>query len=219
MLYAMFFFLKDGRAILERIFYYIPLGHEDEAHVLDRLTSITRATVKGTLVIGLIQGTLASISFAVAGILGSVLWGTVMVILSVVPGIGATFIWVPAVFYLFVTGQTMAGTLLAIWCAAVIGTIDNILRPILVGKDAQMPDLLIMVGTLGGLFLFGPIGFIIGPVVCGLFLTVLDIYGTRFKNILPPVGDLLSSTSKPTETRVENVIPPGKRRRTALKKT
>ncbi|MEO7932174.1 MAG: AI-2E family transporter [Chthoniobacterales bacterium] len=200
MLYAMFFFLKDGTAILERIFYYIPLQHDDEVRMLDRLTSVTRATVKGTLLIGLIQGTLAGIGFAIAGIGGAAFWGTLMVLLSVVPGIGATLIWVPAVIFLFVSGQTLAGTLLGIWCAAVVGTIDNVLRPSLVGKDAKMPDLLIMVGTLGGLFLFGPIGFIIGPVICGLFLTAWDIYAATFKTILPPVHSLRTGEIKPAPT-------------------
>jgi len=115
-----------------------------------------------------------------------------MAILSIVPGIGAALIWVPAVIYLIVTGQLLAGLLLFAWCAAVVGTIDNILRPILVGKDAKMPDLLILVGTLGGLFLFGPIGFIVGPIVCGLFLTVWEIYGATFKDLLPPVKRLRS---------------------------
>ena len=92
--------------------------------------------------------------------------------------------------YLFITGQVLAGILLLGWCAAVVGTIDNILRPILVGKDARMPDLLILVGTLGGLFLFGPIGFIVGPIVCGLFLTVWTIYGATFRDVLPPVKSL-----------------------------
>jgi predicted PurR-regulated permease PerM len=96
------------------------------------------------------------------------------------------------VIYLSVTGQLLAGLLLFAWCAAVVGTIDNILRPILVGKDARMPDLLILVGTLGGLFLFGPIGFIVGPIVCGLFLTVWDIYGMTFKDLLPPVKSFRS---------------------------
>jgi predicted PurR-regulated permease PerM len=113
-----------------------------------------------------------------------------MTVLSVVPGIGAALIWVPAVIYLFITGQTLPAVLLLAWCATVVGTIDNILRPALVGKDAKMPDLLILIGTLGGLFLFGPIGFIVGPIVCGLFLTVWDIYGTTFKAILPPVKSL-----------------------------
>jgi predicted PurR-regulated permease PerM len=104
-----------------------------------------------------------------------------------VPGIGAALIWVPAVIYLFIVGETVTAVLLLAWCAAVVGTIDNVLRPRLVGKDAKMPDLLILIGTLGGLFLFGPIGFIIGPLVCGIFLTVWDIYGATFKDILPEV--------------------------------
>jgi predicted PurR-regulated permease PerM len=199
MVYAMFFFFRDGEKILEKIFYYMPLSNEDEALMLQRFTSITRATVKGTLVIGIIQGALAGFAFWVAGIDGSAFWGTIMAILSIIPGIGAALIWVPAVIYLIVSGQVLAGLLLLAWCAAVVGTIDNILRPILVGKDAKMPDLLILVGTLGGLFLFGPIGFIVGPIVCGLFLTVWDIYGATFKDILPPVKSLRSET----ETKVE----------------
>ena len=192
MLYAMFYFLRDGRQMLEKIFYYTPLNHEDEVRVVERLISVTRATIKGTLLIGIIQGTLAGIGFWVAGIDGAAFWGTVMAVLSVVPGIGAALVWVPAVIYLFIIGHSLAATLLLAWCAAGVGTIDNMLRPKLVGKDAKMPDLLILLGTLGGLFFFGPIGFIIGPLVCGLFLTVWDIYGATFKDVLPPVYDLQS---------------------------
>src|SRR5436190_7381362 len=187
MLYAMFFFFRDGHTILERIFYYLPLNDEDETRMLARFTSITRATVKGTLVIGGIQGALAGVAFWVAGIDGAALWGTVMTILSIIPGIGAPLVWVPVVIVLFLNGQYLTATLLLVWCAAVVGTIDNFLRPVLVGRDAKMPDLLILIGTLGGLFLFGPMGFIVGPIVCGLFLTVWDIYGATFREILPPV--------------------------------
>ena len=187
MLYAMFFFFKDGHKILERIFYYLPLSDEDERSMLARFTSITRATVKGPLVIGVIQGTLAGVAFWVAGIDGAALWGTIMTILAIIPGIGAPLVWVPVVIVLFVNGQYVTGTLLLVWCGVVVATIDNFLRPLFVGRDAQMPDLLILIGTLGGLFLFGPIGFIVGPIICGLFLTVWDIYGTTFKAVLPPV--------------------------------
>jgi predicted PurR-regulated permease PerM len=187
MLYAMFFFFKDGHKILERIFYYLPLSDEDETRMLARFTSITRATVKGTLVIGIIQGALGGVAFWVAGIDGAALWGTIMTILSIIPGIGAPLVWVPAVIILFVTGQYLTAIFLLVWCGAVVGTIDNFLRPLLVGRDAKMPDLLILIGTLGGLFLFGPIGFIVGPIICGLFLTVWDIYGATFKEVLPPV--------------------------------
>ena len=190
MLYAMFFFFKDGHKILERIFYYLPLSDEDETRMLARFTSITRSTVKGTLVIGVIQGGLAGVAFWVAGIDGAALWGTVMTILSIIPGIGAPLVWMPAVIFLFVNGQYLTATLLLVWCAAVVGTVDNFLRPVLVGRDAKMPDLLILIGTLGGLFLFGPIGFIVGPIICGLFLTVWDIYGATFKEVLPPVTSI-----------------------------
>jgi predicted PurR-regulated permease PerM len=196
MLYGMFYFLRDGRLILEKIFYYMPLNHEDEVRVLERLSSVTRATIKGTVVIGIIQGALAGIGFWVAGLDGAAFWGTIMAVLSIVPGIGAALVWVPAVIYLYVAGENLTATLLLAWCVAVVGTVDNLLRPLLVGKDAKMPDLLILVGTLGGLFLFGPIGFIIGPIVCGLFLTVWDIYGTTFKEVLPPVRSLRSGEAK-----------------------
>jgi predicted PurR-regulated permease PerM len=187
MLYAMFFFFRDGHKILERIFYYLPLSDTDETRMLTQFASITRATIKGTLVIGVIQGGLAGIAFRVAGIEGAALWGTIMTILSIIPGIGAPLVWVPFVIFLYVNGHYLTATLLLLWCGAVVTTIDNFLRPVLVGRDAQMPDLLILIGTLGGLFLFGPMGFIVGPIICGLFLTVWDIYGTTFKAVLPPV--------------------------------
>jgi predicted PurR-regulated permease PerM len=190
MLYAMFYFLRDGREILEKILYYTPLSHKDEVQVLQRLISVTRATIKGTLVIGIVQGTLAGIGFRFAGIGAAAFWGTVMMVLSIVPGIGSALVWVPAVIYLYIIGHPLAATLLLLWCAVGVGTIDNLLRPKLVGKDAKMPDLLILVGTLGGLFFFGPLGFIIGPLVCGLFLTVWEIYGATFKDVLPPVQEV-----------------------------
>ena len=193
MLYAMFFFFRDGHKILERIFYYLPLSDEDESRMLTQFASITRATVKGTLVIGVIQGGLGGIAFWVAGIEGAALWGTIMTILSIVPGIGAPLVWVPFVIFLYVNGQYLTATLLLVWCGAVVTTIDNFLRPVLVGRDSEMPDLLILIGTLGGLFLCGPIGFIVGPIVCGLFLTVWDIYGTTFRDVLPPVTSFRSS--------------------------
>jgi predicted PurR-regulated permease PerM len=221
MLYAMFFFFRDGPGIVEQIFYYTPLDHDDETRVMQRLTSITRATIKGTLVIGVIQGALAGFGFWFAGISGAAFWGTVMTVLSVVPGIGAALVWVPAVIYLYIVGQTLPATLLLIWCAAVVGTVDNVLRPILVGKDAKMPDLLILIGTLGGLFLFGPMGFIVGPIVCGLFLTVWDIYGTTFKDVLPPVQNLeTGEIERPPDATLEDEtsVPPPDRRRSSTKR-
>lgn len=189
MLYAMFFFLKDGRGILDRVLYYLPLDADEEVPMVRRFASVTRATIKGTLLIGLIQGALGGLAFFVAGISGAAFWGAIMVVLSILPGIGSALVWVPGVVYLYASGQPVAATGLLVWCAGVVSTIDNILRPPLVGKDAQMPDLLILVGTIGGLFLFGPAGFIFGPIACALFLTALDIYAVAFRDVLPaPLG-------------------------------
>ena len=185
MLYAMFFFLMDGPKILDKILYYMPLSAEDEQRMVERFVSVTRATIKGTLVIGIVQGGLAGIAFAVVGIDGAVFWGTIMAILSIIPGIGTALVWVPAVVYLVATGHMGAAIGLFIWCAAVVGTVDNVLRPWLVGKDTKMPDLLILLGTLGGLLVFGATGIIIGPIIAALFVTVWDIYGTAFKDVLP----------------------------------
>ncbi|UCG53835.1 MAG: AI-2E family transporter [Candidatus Latescibacterota bacterium] len=185
MLYAMFFFLMDGRAILNKILSYIPLSREDTDRLVGKFLSVSRATLKGTLVIGVVQGVLAGLAFAVAGIQGAVFWGTVMTVLSIIPGIGAAIVWVPAVVYLLVTGQVLAGVLLAIWCAVVVGTADNLLRPRLVGRDIKMHELLILFGTLGGVFLFGVVGFIIGPVLAALFVTIWEIYGVVFQEALP----------------------------------
>ena len=190
LLYAMFFFLLDGPAILRKILYYIPLDPAEEEALLERFVSVTRATLKGSLLIGVIQGTAAGLAFWVTGVPGPAFWGTVMVVLSVIPAVGAALVWIPAVFYLFLVGRVAAGVGLLLWCAVVVSTIDNFLRPRLVGRDARMSDLLILLSTLGGIFLFGPVGFIVGPIVAALFVTIWHIYGETFSEWLPPVPGL-----------------------------
>jgi predicted PurR-regulated permease PerM len=188
MLYAMFFFLLDGDKLLKRILYLMPMTTEQEIKMVKRFTSVARATIKGTLVIGIVQGGLAGLAFAVVGLKGAAFWGTIMAVLSIIPGVGTALVWVPAVVYLMAIGRFTAAILLFIWCAAVVGTVDNLLRPRLVGKDTKMPDLLILLGTIGGLVLFGAVGIIIGPIVAALFVTVWDIYGEAFKDFLPEVN-------------------------------
>ncbi len=185
MLYSMFFFLKDGPRLLRRILYYMPLSAESEDRLVQKFVSVTRATIKGTLVIGVVQGALAGGAFAIAGIPAAAFWATVMAVLSILPGVGIALIWVPATVYLLVIGHTGAAIGLALWCALVAGTVDNLLRPRLVGRDTQMPDLLILLGTLGGLTLFGAVGIVVGPIVAALFVTIWEIYGEAFKDILP----------------------------------
>jgi len=185
MLYAMFFFLKDGRQVLRTILYYMPLSDDDEHRMLDKFVSVTRAMVKGTFLIGIVQGGLAGIAFWVAGIPSAAFWGTVMAVLSIVPGVGSALVWIPAVIYLLVIDRTVAGIGLLVWCGGVVGLIDNLMRPWLVGRDTRMPDLMILLGTLGGLFAFGAAGMLIGPIVAALFITVWELYGECFRDILP----------------------------------
>jgi predicted PurR-regulated permease PerM len=185
LLYAMFFFLKDGGRILNKILYYVPMTDEDERRMMDKFVSVSRATLKGTFIIGIVQGGLAGIGFAVAGIGGAVFWATIMTVLSIIPGIGAALVWVPAVVYLFATGHALAAVLLALYCGLIVGTADNFLRPRLVGRDAKMGDLMILLSTLGGIALFGVAGFIIGPILAALFITIWEIYGVVFRDFLP----------------------------------
>lgn len=185
MLYATFYFLTDGPVLLQKLLYYSPLPAQDEDKMVGRFLSVARATVKGTLVIGLVQGALGGVAFWVAGVHGPAFWATVMGVLSIIPGLGPAVVWVPIVLYQFVSGDTASAVGLGAWCALVVGSIDNFLRPWLVGKDTKLPDLLILLSTLGGLLLFGPVGFIIGPIIAALFVTVWDIYGEVFKDVLP----------------------------------
>jgi predicted PurR-regulated permease PerM len=189
LLYAIFFFLIDGPAILRKILYYMPLDAHEEEQLLERFVSVTRATLKGSLLIGVIQGSAGGLAFWVAGVPGPAFWGTVMVVLSVIPALGAAIVWVPAVIYLFLVGQVAAAIGLLIWCALVVSTVDNFLRPRLIGRDARMSDLLILISTLGGIVLFGAVGFIVGPIVAALFVTVWHIYGETFHDWLPPVPE------------------------------
>jgi predicted PurR-regulated permease PerM len=187
MLYSMFFFLIDGDKMLEKALYYLPLEDTEERRMLERFTSVTRATLKGTLVIGIIQGGLAGAAFWVAGIPSAVFWGAVMAVLSIIPSVGSAIVWGPAAIILIVTGSMVSGIGLGVFCAVVVGSVDNLLRPVLVGKDTQMHELMIFFGTLGGIMMFGIAGMIIGPIIAALFLTIWDIYGVVFQDVLPEV--------------------------------
>jgi predicted PurR-regulated permease PerM len=183
--YALFFFLVSGRETLEVGIGYMPLSDPEKEQLLERFLSVTRATLKGSLLIGVIQGGAAGLGLWIAGVPGPALWGAVMVVLSILPVIGAPLVWLPAVAYLLLMERWLAGILLFAWCAIVVGSADNLLRPRLIGKDARMSDLLILLSTLGGIALFGAVGFIVGPIVAALFVTVWHIYGEAFSDWLP----------------------------------
>ena len=195
MLYGTFFFLIGGREILSRILYYLPLPPEDEDRLVSRFLAVASATIKGTLVVGLVQGALGGLGFWVAGVGGAAVWAAAMAVLSILPGIGTALIWVPGVAYLLATGRTGAGLGLLAYCVLIVSTVDNFLRPWLVGKDTKMSDLLVLVATLGGIALFGVMGFVIGPIVAALFVTIWEIYGEAFKDVLPEPSPLSTRPS------------------------
>jgi len=205
LLYAMFFFILHGKAYLARILYYIPLAPDAENRLVAKFVSVARATIKGTLVIGVVQGGLAGLAFWVAGIHGWAFWAVVMMILSIIPGIGTALVWVPAVIYLFALGLVGKAIILGLWCAVVVGMVDNVLRPWLVGRDTQMSDLLVLISTLGGLIAFGPAGIIIGPIVAALWVTVWEIYGEMFSEYLPRVEMPVTETV----AHLSVIVPPG----------
>ncbi len=185
LLYAMFFFFIEGPKYLRTIFSYLPFQEEDRNRVLDRFVSVTSATLKGTLVIALVQGTINGLAFWIVGLPAPTFWGAVMVVLSVVPAIGGALVWVPAAIWLALTDRLGLALLLTAICTGISGSVDNVLRPRLVGRDTKMPDILILVATLGGLSFFGAVGFIVGPLVAALFLTLWEILGVVYR---PPAN-------------------------------
>jgi len=194
-LYASFFFLRDGSAIRERILSYAPLSPDEKDRVVERFVSVSRATLKGILLIGSLQGALGGVAFAVAGITGAAFWGTMMALCSMIPGVGTALVWIPTALYLVAQGHTQAALGIVLWFVLVVGMVDNFLRPRLVGKDTKLPDLLILISTLGGIFLYGPAGIVVGPLVAALFVTIWDIYGLEFHGYL--VRRLVPTTTAP----------------------
>jgi predicted PurR-regulated permease PerM len=183
-LYTMFFFLVDGPAMLKAALEYLPLHADEKELLIQRFLSVTRATIKGTVVIGLIQGTMSGLAFWALGIPNAAFWGVLMCVLSILPLIGGALIWVPACIILFATGAVTKALVLAAFCGLVVGSVDNVLRPWLVGRDTKMHDLVILFSTLGGLVAIGAMGFIIGPVLAGLFVTSWQIFGIAYRDQL-----------------------------------
>ncbi|MFT4243268.1 MAG: AI-2E family transporter [Acidovorax sp.] len=178
MLYLLFFLLRDGPSLALRIGQAIPLEDSHKRQLVDKFTTVIRATVKGNIVVAASQGALGGLIFWILGIQGPVLWGVLMAFLSLLPAVGASLIWGPVAIYFFATGAMWQGVVLAAFGLFVIGLVDNVLRPILVGKDTKMPDYVVLISTLGGMALFGLTGFVIGPVIAALFIATWDLFAS-----------------------------------------
>jgi predicted PurR-regulated permease PerM len=186
MLYLLFFLLRDGDVLSRRIRAAIPMQPERQRSLAGRFTTVIRATIKGNLVVALVQGALSGLIFWILGVGAPVLLGVLSVLLSLLPAIGAAVVWVPVAIYLFAIGEVWRSVVLVVFCALVIGSVDNILRPILVGKDTKLPDYVVLISTLGGLAVFGANGFVIGPVIAALFVAVWEIFAASHDSTTAP---------------------------------
>ncbi|MEY4640735.1 MAG: hypothetical protein RLZZ227_729 [Pseudomonadota bacterium] len=180
MLYMSFFLLRDGSRLIDLITRALPLGDERERQLLTKFAEVTRATIKGNLVVAIVQGALGGLIFRILDIPGAVMWAVAMAIVSLIPAVGAGLIWLPFAIYLLVTGNETSAIILIVYGVAIIGLADNILRPILVGRDTRLPDWLVLLSTLGGLAMFGIHGFVIGPLIAAVFIVFWQIFSLDY---------------------------------------
>jgi predicted PurR-regulated permease PerM len=175
MLYLLFFLLRDGPALSRRVIAAIPLQEQHKQDLFAKFITVVRATVKGNILVALIQGALGGLALGFLGVPGAMLWGALMAMLSLLPAIGAAIVWLPVAVWFLVTGALWQGFGLIAWGVLVIGLVDNLLRPLLVGKDTQLPDYLVLFSTIGGMAIFGLNGFVIGPVIAAMFLVCWNL--------------------------------------------
>jgi predicted PurR-regulated permease PerM len=180
MRYLQFFFFRDGDRIVAHITRVVPLGDDRKQRMLLKFAQVARATVKGNLIVAGVQGALGALLFWIAGIQTAVFWGVVMAVLSLLPAVGAGLVWLPAAIILFATGDIWQGVLVVFGGVFVIGLVDNVLRPIVVGRDTKMPDYLILISTLGGIATFGLAGFVAGPVIAALVLVLWELFAEEY---------------------------------------
>ena len=177
-LYLAFFLIRDGEALARDLRHAIPLAPAHRRELFDKFAVVIRATVKGNLLVAALQGALGGLAFWFLGVNGALLWAVLMAFLSLLPAVGAALVWVPVALYFLFSGALWQGLALVAWGVLVIGLVDNLLRPILVGKDTRMPDYVVMTTTLGGMAVFGINGFVLGPVIAAMFIAVWHIYGS-----------------------------------------
>ena len=176
MLLAFFFFLRDGRALRAAIESASPFGKDETREIFNKMYQTVQSVVKGTLVVALIRWILIGIGFYFFHIPNAILWGSVGGIVGAIPGLGTPFVFIPAVAYLYLEGNTLGAIGLAAFGLVVIGAVDNILTPYFFGKGLPVPSIFVLFSILGGILYFGPLGFILGPLVLSVFLSVFHMY-------------------------------------------
>jgi predicted PurR-regulated permease PerM len=176
LLYLLFFLFRDGERLVAKIKSAMPLSDDHSAKLLEKFTSVINATVRGNIIIAIIQGTIGGVTFWMLGIEAALLWGVVMTFFSMLPAVGAAIVWAPAALFLMFTGAWLKAVILVLVGLLIIGLIDNLLRPPLVGKNAKLPDYVVLVSTVGGMALFGINGFIIGPLIAALFISAWSLF-------------------------------------------
>jgi predicted PurR-regulated permease PerM len=176
-LYLAFFLIRDGEGLARALRHAVPLAPVHRMELFDKFTVVIRATVKGNLLVAALQGLLGGLAFWFLGVTGALLWAVTMAFLSLLPAIGAALVWLPVALYFLLTGALWQGLALVAWGVLVIGLVDNLLRPLLVGKDTRMPDYVVMTTTLGGMAVFGINGFVLGPAIAAMFIAVWHIHG------------------------------------------
>jgi predicted PurR-regulated permease PerM len=175
-IFTMYYLFRDGNRIYDAMLAAIPLNVAETRQIFDRTHEVIHASVYGVIVIAMVQGTLGGLAFAALGLPSAVVWGVVMFFMSMVPVVGTTVIWGPTAIYLAISGHWGKALALALWGALVIGTIDNLLRPKLVGERAGLHELLIFFSVLGGLQIWGPLGLVLGPVIIAITIALFDIF-------------------------------------------
>ncbi len=176
MLYVLFFLFRDGKRIGATIRDSLPLSPEYNEALLRKFAAVVRATVKGNIIIAIIQGGIGGVAFWFLGIQGALLWGVLMMFLSMLPAVGAALVWAPVAAYLMMSGDYLRGGIMVAIGVGVIGLVDNLLRPPLVGKESRLPDYVVLVSTLGGISIFGINGFVLGPLVAALFMSFWALF-------------------------------------------
>lgn len=186
MLYLLFFFLRDGGDLVRRVRQAVPMAEQQKRRLQLKFNRVVRATVKGNLLVAVTQGALGGFIFWALDIPSALLWAVLMAFLSLLPAVGAGIVWAPVAAYFLLSGAVWQGVVLTLFGILVIGMVDNVLRPILVGKDTRMPDYLILVSTLGGMAVFGLNGFVIGPLIAALFMSTWSIFAGDRKRVQLP---------------------------------